>query len=157
MKKLSTDEMRNFIFGAEDSLVSTLGVLFGVASAGTFSKTQIFITGLITIVVEAMSMGAGSFLSESSANELDGAKNHKPVIDGVIMFFAYFVFGFIPLTPYLLLETNTARYVSITATIITLFVLGYIPSKKAKSGLKMAMVAGFAALVGFTIAHIFSV
>lgn len=157
VRKLNSDQFRNFIFGAEDSLVSTLGILFGIASAGEFNQHQIFLAGIIAIVVEATSMGAGSFLSESSAMEIDGDTKLSPLTDGIIMFFSYFLSGFIPLTPYLLLEVGSAKYVSILFTLLALFILGYLPAKSPKSGLKMALVAGTAAGIGFLVAHIFSV
>lgn len=157
MKKLNVDQFRNLIFGAEDSLVSTLGVLYGITSVSGFSRQQIFLTGLITIVVEATSMGAGSFLSESSADEVQKNTERSPVKDGIIMFLAYFTFGFIPLTPYLLLDVSMARPVSVLASVVALFILGYIPTKRAKAGFKMATVAGLAALLGYIVAHIFRI
>jgi len=156
MLKLNRDQMRNFIFGAEDSLVSTMGVLFGIASAGEFTQQQIFLAGLITIVVEATSMGAGSFLSESSAKEIDGRTKMAPVADGIIMLFAYFFAGFIPLTPYLIFSVTTGKYISVIASLLSLFILGFLPTKRLRSGLKMAIVAGVAASIGFIVAHIFS-
>jgi len=157
VKKLNSEEYRNFIFGAEDSLVSTLGILFGIASAGGFTKHQIFLAGIIAIVVEATSMGAGSFLSESSSMEIEKKKKLNPVKDGIIMFFSYFLSGFIPLAPYLLFEISTAKYISVAVSLTALFLLGYIPTKKPGSGLKMVVVAGAAACIGFLVAHIFSV
>ncbi len=158
-RNLEPNYVRNFLFGAEDSLVSTLGVLFGITAVASFSKSQIFITGLVTIVVEATSMGAGSFLSETETNELNHEKStiKNPVVDGVIMFFAYFFAGFIPLAPYIVMEIHQARYVSILASFIALFFLGYVPTKKPNSGLKMVTIAGVAALIGFLVAHFFNV
>jgi hypothetical protein len=43
--------LRNFIFGVEDSLVSTVGLLAGVAAGGV-SSAAILTTGLVLIVVE---------------------------------------------------------------------------------------------------------
>ena len=60
--------VRNFIFGAEDSLVSTVGLLAGVASAG-IPRKDIIISGVVLIFVEAFSMGVGSFLSERTTEE----------------------------------------------------------------------------------------
>jgi len=157
MRKLNSDQMRNFIFGVEDSLVSTLGILFGIASANEFNKHQLLVAGLITIVVEATSMGAGSFLSEETIKESEGGENKlNPLSDGLIMFFSYFFAGFVPLAPYLLFDISIAKYVSFAFSIVALFILGFIPSKKTKSGFKMAFVAGFAALLGFLVAHFLS-
>ena len=55
--------LRNFIFGVEDSLVSTVGLLAGVAAGGV-SSAVILTTGLVLIEVEGFSMGLGSFLTE---------------------------------------------------------------------------------------------
>ncbi len=97
-----------------------------------------------------------SFLSESSAQEIDGQNKMSPLPDSVIMFFSYFFAGFIPLAPYLILEISQAKYVSVAISLIALFTLGFLPTKNLKSGLKMAFIAGFAAFIGFSIAHIFS-
>jgi VIT1/CCC1 family predicted Fe2+/Mn2+ transporter len=157
MKNIKSDSLRNLIFGAEDSLVSTFGVLFGITSVAGFTKTQILIAGLVTIVVEATSMGAGSFLSETSTNELEGEQKHNPISDGIIMFVSYFFAGFIPLAPYAFFELHEARYFSIAASLTALFILGCLPTKKFKSGLRMMLVAGIAAALGYLVAHIFSV
>jgi VIT1/CCC1 family predicted Fe2+/Mn2+ transporter len=156
MNKLTPDQFRNFVFGAEDSLVSTMGVLFGIASASGFTPHQIFVAGIITIVVEATSMGAGSFLSETSTNEADRRIRMAPISDGLIMFLSYFFAGFIPLAPYLLIDVSSARYASVGASLVALFILGYLPAKNVKSGLRMAVIAGFAAGIGFLVAHIFN-
>ena len=90
---------RNFVFGVEDSLVSTVGLLSGIAIAGVAQKT-IFLTGIVLIFVEGFSMAAGSFLSEASAEEYSARQNVSPrhsALAGVVMFVSYFVAGFIPL------------------------------------------------------------
>ena len=83
---------RNFIFGVEDSLVSTVGLLSGVAIAGV-AKETIFLTGIVLIFVEAFSMAAGSFLSESTAEEYESGSNkveRSSFISGAVMFFSYY-------------------------------------------------------------------
>jgi len=61
--------IRDMVFGIEDALVSTTGVLVGIAGAQTDSKV-IILSGFVVIVVEAISMGAGSYLSEKKEKEL---------------------------------------------------------------------------------------
>lgn len=61
--------IREIVFGFEDSLVSTLGVITGVA-AGTQNAKIVIMTGCVLIVVEALSMAAGSYLSSKSAREV---------------------------------------------------------------------------------------
>src|SRR3989344_3129963 len=64
--------VRNFIFGAEDSLVSTVGLLSGVAIGGV-AKVDILLPGMVLIFVEAFSMAVGSFLAEFSVRKLPTA------------------------------------------------------------------------------------
>ena len=156
MRKILPDYFRSLIFGAEDSLVSTVGVIFGIASANQ-NKSNILLTGLIVVAVESLSMGAGSFLTETSTHELDGRKKHRasPVVSGVIMFFSYFLTGFIPLFPYVFLEINVAKYLSVGVTLIALFILGYLPSRTFRGGLRMVTVAGAAVFMGFLIGNYF--
>lgn len=148
------ERFRNMVFGAEDSLVSTVGLLFGIASADT-SKFYIVLTGIILIAVEAMSMGAGAYLSETSASEIDKkVSNRGAIVDGIIMFFSYLLAGLIPLTPYLLLDGSLTRYVSAGASLVALFLLGYLPTRQLKSAIRMSVVAGMAVAIGFTVAFV---
>lgn len=149
--------LRNFIFGVEDSLVSTVGLLSGVAIAGVDSKT-ILLTGVILIFVEAISMAAGSFLSEVSADEYAHANDAstQSAFAAVVMFCSYFVAGFIPLLPYALLSRESAFAYSIGASVIAMFVLGAWSGSLSKRGIwrgaiRMAVVGGVAIGVGTTV------
>ncbi len=150
--------LRNFIFGVEDSLVSTVGLLSGVAIAGVAGKT-ILLTGVILIFVEAFSMAVGSFLSEHSADtyvKQGEAEFRTPIIGGAIMFISYFISGFIPLGPYLLVEPATALRWSIGVSLLALFILGAIGAKLSatklvRSGLRMAAIGGMAIALGVVV------
>lgn len=123
--------IRNFIFGVEDSLVSTVGLVSGIAIVGV-PKQTILLTGIVLIFVEAFSMGAGSLISEHSVEEYSRGK-HKATpahfFGAVIMFISYFLSGFVPLLPYILLNTASAFWVSIICSLITLSLLGIINAK----------------------------
>ncbi len=70
--------VRNIIFGIEDSLVSTVGLLAGIA-VGNASIHTILSTGVIYVFVEGFSMAVGSFLSEESAQEYEtGMSGREP-------------------------------------------------------------------------------
>ncbi len=155
IKKINEGYFRNGVFGAEDSLVSTVGVLFGVSTA-VQDKTTVLLTGIIVIAVEALSMGAGAFSTETSTQEIkDTAKpKEKPWIDGLIMFLSYFITGILVLSPYLFLDLSTGKIVSVAIAVIALFLLGYLPNKKLKSGLRTVMVAGLAIIVGYLIGQL---
>ncbi|HLB51929.1 hypothetical protein A3F07_02165 [candidate division WWE3 bacterium RIFCSPHIGHO2_12_FULL_38_15] len=158
MKKLSVDNIRNIIFGIEDSLVSTSGFLFGLATT-SYETHQIFTSGIIIISVEAVSMGAGAFLTEEETLEMESKSSERkkanPLFDGILMFLSYFGAGFIPLLPYILLERELAKPVSMVLSFSALFLLGYLPTKKLKSAFRMLVVAGAAASVGYLVGSVF--
>lgn len=157
MSKISPGYFRNVIFGVEDSLVSTVGLLFGMAAAGINSLT-ITTTGLILLSVEALSMGVGTYLAEESTNEVNNIHSREnPEIEGALMFVSYFLAGFIPLGPYFFLEQDAAKYVSVVATLLGLFLLGFLPSKRVKSGMRMMVIAGGAIVLGYLIGKVLGV
>lgn len=147
--------VRNFIFGAEDSLVSTVGLLAGVASAG-IPRKDIIISGIVLIFVEAFSMSVGSFLSERTTEEslIDSQeKLGNSLIAAVIMFFSYFVSGLVPLFPYLIQNNLNAFWQSIIASLIALFILGFLSAKILKTkilknALRMLLIGGMAIALG---------
>jgi len=154
--------IKNFIFGVEDSLVSTVGLLSGVAAAG-LPKKEIFITGVVLVFVEAFSMGVGSYLSEGFTEDMKSHKykSNSTFFASLIMVMSYFVAGLIPITPYLLLPVSQAIYVSISFSIISLFFLGFIGGKKfevkpLKHGLKMMFIGGAAILIGTIVGNLFN-
>lgn len=157
------NHFRNFIFGVEDSLVSTVGLLSGVAIAGTPRQT-IILSGIVLIFVEAFSMGVGSFLSDHSAEELATKKEttgKSQVKSSVTMFLSYFFAGFIPLLPYLFLEGMAAFYFSILSSLIALFLLGaYVArsynGKWLRKSLEMLVLGGIAIGLGVTVGYIVS-
>lgn len=128
IKQMKRGYLRNFIFGAEDALVSTVGLLSGVSFAGVGSRVVI-LSGVIYILVEAISMSAGAYLSEDSANELpeyQGRRDNQ-VTDAVVMFCSSLLIGTIPLLPYVFITpTTTAFYWSIGFSLASLFAVGII-------------------------------
>lgn len=154
-KKHFAGFLRNFVFGVEDSLVSTVGLLSGVAIADV-PRATIFLTGIILIFVEAFSMGVGSFLSEQSSEGY--MKQAEPswsftAVSAVVMFASYFASGFIPLFPYVLFETKTAFPISIAFSLVALFILGMYGASLSRlnilrHGMKMMVVGGTAIALG---------
>lgn len=153
--------LRNFIFGAEDSLVSTVGLLSGVSFAG-LTNHEIILSGVILILVESISMGAGVYLSEDSANQLPQAgERDNTIADAGIMLISYLLIGLIPLLPYVFsADTITGFYWSVGLSLVALFCLGlfkgYVVGKHPiYSALKVfivgSAVTAIAVAVGFFI------
>lgn len=156
--------VRNFVFGVEDSLVSTVGLLSGI-SVSNVSRETVLLTGVVLIFVEAFSMAVGSFLSESAGEEFSthrAAKVRKPLLDGLIMFGSYFVSGFVPLAPYLWMSPRQALWISIAVSLVALLGLGLLSARIAhipllKNGLKMLAVGAVAIVVGVVVGRLLSI
>jgi VIT1/CCC1 family predicted Fe2+/Mn2+ transporter len=149
---------RNFIFGSEDSLVSTVGLLAGVASAGVPRK-EIIISGIVLICVEAFSMSVGSFLSETETEESSSknvAKDSNSIVASAIMLISYIICGLIPLSPYIFMDVKHAFWWSIVSSIVFLFVLGLVSAKILKikvlrTTLRMTIMGGLAICLGIVV------
>ncbi|MFH1244156.1 MAG: VIT1/CCC1 transporter family protein [bacterium] len=156
--------LRNFIFGVEDSLVSTVGLLAGVAAAA-ISQSAIITTGLVLIVVEGFSMGVGSFLTEETTEEMEGGKPQTwgAIRGGAVMLVSYCLAGLIPLAPYAFLLGNTAVVTSVTLSLVGLLILGYGTSQvyhrphPFHHAYKMFVLGGSAVLVGMLVGKLFQV
>ncbi len=152
---LHSNRLRNFVFGVEDSLVSTVGLVSGIAAVGS-THSVILLTGTVLIFVEAFSMSVGALLSENSAHEYRAGEEvplKNSIGSAAIMFVSYFFSGFIVLFPYLIWPITTAFYISIALSLISLFILGAISARFSgtplvKKGIVMALVGGIAILLG---------
>lgn len=155
--------LRNFIFGVEDSLVSTVGLLAGIAAADV-TRSAIITTGVVLIVVEGLSMGIGSFLTEETTDEMEGEKSEtsKSITGGIVMLFSYCLAGLVPLAPYAFFSGIFAVYFSVVASLIGLFALGcgtslyYHRQSPLHHGLKMMFMGGLAVVIGMLIGKAFS-
>ncbi len=68
-----TGWLRAAVLGANDGILSTAGLLVGVAAASA-SREQLWIAGVAGIVAGAMSMGAGEYVSVSSQADAEAAE-----------------------------------------------------------------------------------
>lgn len=158
-RKLSkTLYIRNIIFGIEDSLVSTVGLLSGLTVAQT-PPNIVIIAGIVLIFVEATSMGVGSYISEHSAEHLEKKEHVSLKIyfkAGALMFISYFFAGYIPLAPYLFLQGMTAFVISVILALISLFILGVCSAKYfkinwLKHSLEVLLLGGLAVIIGVAV------
>ncbi|MFA4845654.1 MAG: VIT1/CCC1 transporter family protein [Patescibacteria group bacterium] len=160
------DSMREIVFGLEDSLVSTLGTITGIA-VGTQSKYVVILAGLVLIASEATSMAAGSYLSTKRAREA-GTLFHacpgletqeeptRPIRAAIVMGVFYLLGGVVPLIWYFFLPVSQAVIPAIIVTALSLFAVGafaasFTGASKLKSGMEMMIVSLAAALIGYLI------
>ena len=71
--------IRELVFGIQDGLISTVGLLAGVQGA-TESATIVIITGLTAMFSGAISMAAGSYLSSNAQKEIFDKELHEAEI-----------------------------------------------------------------------------
>ena len=101
-------------------------------------------------------MAVGSFISERSTDEYvigESASFSYCLTNSIVMFFSYFVAGFIPLFPYVILGIKSALWLSISLSLIFLFVLGLVSAKMFhaslwRGGLRIMVIGGVAIAVG---------
>ncbi len=147
--------LRNVVFGVEDSLVATVGLLSGVAVSGAPVSTVI-LTGITLNLVEGFSMAAGSFISEDSVQTYVARSKNSyltSIIGAVIMFFSYFMAGFISLLPYVFIAPMHAFWISMALALIALFFLGVFSAEMFRAhylrqGIKMLLIGGAAIAIG---------
>lgn len=162
MKKIQKEYLQSAMFGFNDALVSTTGVIVGVA-AGTGQKEVVILAGTVTILVEALSMGAGQYLSSRSAHQLDRTESfRRPLASGIIMLIAYFLAGLVPLLSVIIFPIEYAAYVAITASLTCLLVLGYAKGKivgtsPIRSAIEVFVIGGIATIIGLVVGSLLSV
>ncbi|NKE70009.1 VIT1/CCC1 transporter family protein [Candidatus Manganitrophus noduliformans] len=214
--------LREAVFGVQDGLISTLGALTGIAE-GTESRAAVVISGVVIIVVESLSMAAGSYLSSKShkqylqrllreeeeqiARDPEGERReiwamyrergypdeeiaiianrllsdkallledmaHKelgispaslegPAGNALVMGIAYVFGGLVPVLPYLILSIDAAMPLSVSGTLIALFLFGGLKGRLVgqrgwRSALEMVGIAGLAAAAGYGIGRLAS-
>jgi len=163
---MARNNMREVIFGIEDSLITCLGTVTGVA-AGTQDQFIILLSGVVVTVVSITSMSAGSYLSAKSAEEAEEPhqkESHLLSISlraALIMAVSYGIGGFLPLLPYVFFPIHMALYIDPCFTAIILFGVGmgsahYTKRSVWKSGFEMMIVSLGAVVIGYMIGQEFT-
>lgn len=172
LSRFFATSIREVVFGIEDSLVSTLGTVTGVA-VGSQDTYIVILSGIVLIFSEATSMAAGSYLSSKSALSVEEAiekgkpdhKGHlvepKPIKAAAVMGSFYFVGGIIPLLPYFFYPISFAMVLSVGLTAASLFLHGLFVSRFTKrpalrSGFNMLIISFVAAGLGYLVGRLVS-
>lgn len=149
--------LRSFVFGVEDSLVSTVGLVSGIAIVGS-TRPVILVTGVILVFVEAFSMAVGDLLSDNAVREMrakDEMPLRKSLTQALVMFFSYLLSGSLVLLPYLFVVPGSALPLSIIISLVLLFLLGALGANISnisimKNGFTMTIIGGAAILIGMS-------
>lgn len=160
--KINQDYLRSIVFGLQDGLVSTTGVVVGV-SVAVADKRFILLSAFITIAVEALSMASGQYLSEKSVHDLPTSRHHDNLFLGsIFMFISYLVGGIVPIIPILLGFSASNPLISIYFSFVGLFILGFAKARLfggqiLRSSLEMLLVGGLSVIIGVTIGSLFKI
>ena len=158
---ITKDYLRSSIFGVEDALVSTTGLVIGM-SVGIKDPSIILLAGFVGVSVEALSMAAGEYLSDKAIQELQHTTKGTAFKNSIIMFVSYFLAGHIPIIPFLFFEQPFSQWASLVFALVGLGILGFSKAKIVKISIKrsvteMVVVGGLAALIGIAAGIIFKV
>jgi vacuolar iron transporter family protein len=160
--KINQDYLRSIIFGCQDALVSTTGVVVGI-SIGAHNKQFIILSALVALSVEALSMGVGQYLSEKSVHQLPES-NHKDnlIIGALLMFVSYVVGGFLPIIPIFFILPPLSSLLSVIFAFVGLFTLGFFKAKLFcgqvwRSAFEMLTLGGLTTLIGLAVGLIFRI
>ncbi len=163
VKSINREYLRSVMFGIENSLISTAGLIAGL-SVGTATKHVIILGATVAIVIESVAMGVGEYLSDDAVQELDKLKRHpdSPLESGSLMLVSGTLAGLVPLIPVIIWDYPLSLYISITSALVVLFLVGYVKGRilntsPAKGGLKILIVGGIAMILGVIVGYIFKV
>ena len=163
MSSINEDYLRSALFGLQDGLVSTTGVVVGI-STGVEDKAIIVMASVVAVMVEASSMAAGQYSSEKAVHQLDQRHRHKDVLalGAVIMFFSYLLAGSVPVLPIIIFDVPEARILSIIFAFLGLFLVGFIKGKivrssPLKSAAELFVIGGIATVIGLVVGQILKV
>lgn len=158
MRNRNSSFLRSFVFGVEDSLVSTIGLVAGITVSG-LAHSRIILVSIILVCVEAFSMAVGSLLSEHSAEEFETRKV-RPIAGSsgaaLIMFVSYFISGAIILVPFFFLDSFSALNTSIIIALLMLYLLGSFSARISNikpffRGMTTLLIGGGAVLIGLIV------
>ena len=163
MLHIHEDYLRSGLFGIQDGLVSTTGVVVGI-SAGIEDKAIIILASLVAVTVEATSRAAGQYSSEKAVHQMDKTGKHTDslIVGAAVMFFGYLLGGIVPIIPTVIFDQPQARTVAILAAFLGLFILGYskghfVKVKPLRSAIELFVIGAIATALGLIVGYIFRV
>jgi VIT1/CCC1 family predicted Fe2+/Mn2+ transporter len=161
--------VRAGVFGVQDGIVSTFGLVMGVAGAQVSPET-VLIAGIAGAFSGAVSMGAGEYVSVKVQRELLEARGNGNGENGNVSpgraaaaNSGLFVLGAaFPLAPFLFLVGLPAVLTSSALSITALFATGALLTRLTRrspftSGLRMLVIGGGAGVLGYLVGSLLGV
>ncbi len=158
----------NFVYGANDGIVTTFAVVAG-ATGALLSPGVIVILGIANLLADGFSMGASNFLAVRTENDFARKENGfgESFEHGLVTFLSFVGAGIIPLIPYIVGFFGAQQFfVSSLLAGLAFFAVGasrrfVTQGSFLKGGLEILFIGGVAALmsygVGFAVKTIFGI
>ncbi|MBI2031625.1 MAG: VIT1/CCC1 transporter family protein [Candidatus Levybacteria bacterium] len=160
---LHEDYLRSLMFGLQDGIVSTTGVVIGI-STGVSNKEIIVLAALVAVMVEASSMAAGQYSSEKAVHQMDKSGKHTDnlLIGALIMFIAYMMGGAFSIVPIIAFDQPIAKILALISAFVGLFIIGYLKGylvehKPIRSALELFIIGSIATAIGVIVGYLFKV
>jgi len=160
---LHEDYLRSLMFGLQDGIVSTTGVVVGI-STGVSDKAIIVLAALVAVTVEATSMAAGQYSSEKAVHQMDKSGRHTDNlhIGALIMFLAYLMGGSFSIVPILMFDQPVARVIAIASAFVGLFIVGYIKGylvehRPLRSAIELFIIGSITTTIGIIVGYLLKV
>ena len=160
---LHEDYLRSLMFGLQDGIVSTTGVVVGI-STGVNDKAIIVLAALVAVMVEATSMAAGQYSSEKAVHQMDKTGKHTDnlYVGTFIMFFAYLIGGSFSIIPTLIFDQPIARVFAIVCAFVGLFIVGLLKGylvehRPLRSAIELFIIGSIATAIGVVVGYLFKV
>jgi vacuolar iron transporter family protein len=159
--------IKNIVYGGIDGIVTTFAVVAG-GSGASLPVGILLILGFANLIADGFSMAFGEFVSSRAENEVKAKhgivqNNDSIIIKSLHTFWAFIVFGFLPLLTYVFSYSfpSVKEYNFIIACIltgITLFSLGvmkvqFTGKNWVYSGLEMLAMGGFSSATAYVIGN----
>jgi VIT1/CCC1 family predicted Fe2+/Mn2+ transporter len=160
--------VRAGVFGVQDGIVSTFGLVMGVAGAQV-SPEAVLIAGIAGAVSGAVSMGAGEYVSVKVQHELlavngisNGDANVSPNRAALANSGLFVLGAAFPLAPFLFLVGLPAVVTSTGLSITALFATGALLTRLTRrsavaSGARMLLIGGGAGILGYLVGTLLGV
>lgn len=155
------DHAKSITYGGLDGIITTFAVVAG-AIGGSLGTLPIIVLGFSNLLADGFSMAAGDYLS-STTEDLDDPRH--ALMNAVVTFLSFNLFGLVPLLAYLLLEGFTnlsshATFITSSSLVsLSLIALGWVKAtitqqSRFKEIIRTLVVGLLAALVAYVVGQL---
>jgi VIT1/CCC1 family predicted Fe2+/Mn2+ transporter len=152
--------IREFVFGMQDGILSTVALATSIAVASS-EKSIIIVAATAAAIAGTISMSTGSYLSSKAYLETISIESdvvNESLKDAITMGISFIIGASIPLIPHIIFTTETATPIAILVSLLGLFTLGYATGKitklsPLKKGIEITIIGGFAAILAFLVGN----